>query len=978
MVCHTRINLLKTAFARFIFLLLGATGLSAQTLSMVSGNGQLVAQQFQTNSPLVVQATGANGKPAAGVTVNWAITAGEQATLSSTSTTTDSNGLASVVFTATTLNTLLSYAPSTVTASAGSSSVNFVVTILQTLASVSMTIGTPAVGATLTAPSGTTIPAAVVVHVYAEGGVQSGQGIPNVGLRVANAQDQTLTPPAACNALAGTALSDSSGTATCNLTLTGPAGSTQLVGVTGDFIDNPTFTLDITPGATCKYSLSASSQSVSSSGGPGSVDVVTTSGCAWTAVSNTNFVSISSGASGTGDGTVSYTVAANTGAARSGTLTIAGQTYTVNQSAASSTGGGGGLSITTAQNLPPGNAGANYSTTLTATGGQQPYTWSISGSLPPGLSLTPSTGVISGTPSSSGVYGFTATVTDAANNHASGNLSLTINGSSSGSFTITNVSFAEGTVGQPYSQPLTTANFCSTPFSHNVNFSVTAGSLPGGLSITSNPDSSHSITGTPQSSGAFQFTLTATDVCGHTATQSFTIIIGGAPGSQSMTVSSTSLSFTAQNGSPAPADQTLTISANTGTLNYSVAVNTNSGNNWLVAKSATTGTTPGSFTVGVANYSTLAPGPYTGSVVISSSASNSPVIVKVTLTVNAAPSLILQGPTLIQLSQVASAAPKFTPVAVEQLALASGAGPVHFTASALTNDGSNWLSITPADGVTPQTLTASIDTGGLKPGNYTGTAVIRPDSGTPVTVNFTVTVTQQLPALVSLVNGASFLNGPVSPGEIVTVFGTALGPLIPANVQLDQSGKVATNLAGTQLLFDGVPAAMIYSSAGQISAIVPYEVAGNAGTSVAVEYLGLSSGAVSVPVADSAPGIFVLNSSGQGAILNQDGSVNSSTNGADPGSVISIFATGEGQTNPAGVDGNVTGSQLPAPLLPVTVQIAGQTTQVLYAGAAPGEPSGVLQVNAMVPPSVPHGTSVPVVITVGTATSQTGVTVAIK
>ena len=884
-----------------------------------------------------------------------------------------------MIFSATSINTLLSYAPSTVTASAGSSSVNFIVTTVQKLGSVTVQIATPNVGATLTGASGTTIPAAVVVHVYAEGGVQSGQGIPNVGLRVANSQDQTLTPPAACNALAGIALTDSSGTATCNLSLTGPPGTTPLVGVIGDFIDNPTFNLDITPGAPCSYSLSANNQSFSSSGGPGSVNVATTSGCAWTAVSNADFVSITSGASGTGNGAVSYTVAANTSTARSGTATIAGKTYTVNQSAAS-TSGGGGLSITT-QNLPTGNVGANYSTTLSATGGQTPYTWSINGALPSGLSLTPSSGVISGTASSSGVYGFTATVTDAANNQASQTLSLTINsGTSSGSFAITNVSFANGTVGKQYSQPLTTANFCSTPFSHNVNFSVASGSLPSGLSITTNPDGSHSIAGTPQTSGAFPFTLSATDSCGNVASSSFTIIIGGAPGAQTMSVNMPALSFTAQNGSAAPpADQTITISSNTGTLNYSVAVNTNSGGNWLVAKSATTGTTPGSFTVGVANYSTLKPGPYTGSIVISSLASNSPVIVNVTLTIIATPAVILQSPSSFSVSQVASAGQNSTPVTQEQIVLASGAAPVHFTASASTLDGNNWLTVLPPAGFTPAALTASIDTGGIPAGNYTGTAVVTPDSGTPIPITFMVTVTQQLPALVSVVNGASFLNEPVAPGEIVTVFGTALGPLIPANLQLDEFGRVANSLAGTQILFDGFPAPIIYSSAGQVSVIVPYEISGDTTTSVLAEYLGMRSTALTVPVAATAPGIFVLDSSGQGAILNQDSSVNSTTNPAAPGSVVSIFATGEGQTNPAGVDGFIAQGAVAMPLLPVTVQIAGEDAPVSYAGAAPGEPSGVLQVNAMIPADVPRGTSVPVVIMVGTSTvSQSSVTVAIQ
>ena len=58
--------------------------------------------------------------------------------------------------------------------------------------------------------------------------------------------------------------------------------------------------------------------------------------------------------------------------------------------------------------------------------------------------------------------------------------------------------------------------------------------------------------------------------------------------------------------------------------------------------------------------------------------------------------------------------------------------------------------------------------------------------------------------------------------------------------------------------------------------------------------------------------------------------------------------------------------------------ISGENAEVLYAGAAPGEPSGVLQVNAQIPADVPRGTNVAVVITVGSVSSQAGVTVAIK
>ena len=95
-----------------------------------------------------------------------------------------------------------------------------------------------------------------------------------------------------------------------------------------------TFTVNqAAPAPSCTYSISPPSQNVSDSASSGSVAVTTTSGCAWTASSNASWLAITSGASGTGNGSVGFSVAANTGSARSGTLTVAGQTFTVNQSA---------------------------------------------------------------------------------------------------------------------------------------------------------------------------------------------------------------------------------------------------------------------------------------------------------------------------------------------------------------------------------------------------------------------------------------------------------------------------------------------------------------------------------------------------------------------------------------------------------------------------------------------------------------------
>jgi uncharacterized protein (TIGR03437 family) len=129
----------------------------------------------------------------------------------------------------------------------------------------------------------------------------------------------------------------------------------------------------------------------------------------------------------------------------------------------------------------------------------------------------------------------------------------------------------------------------------------------------------------------------------------------------------------------------------------------------------------------------------------------------------------------------------------------------------------------------------------------------------------------------------------------------------------------------------------------------------------------------------AAPALFSANSSGKGngAILNQDTSVNSPSNPAAKGSIVVLYGTGEGQTNPRGVDGRIASSVFPKPLGSVSVTIGGIAAQVLYAGAAPGLVAGVFQINATLPPGVPSG-AVSVVVTVGTASSQPGLTLSVQ
>jgi uncharacterized protein (TIGR03437 family) len=184
--------------------------------------------------------------------------------------------------------------------------------------------------------------------------------------------------------------------------------------------------------------------------------------------------------------------------------------------------------------------------------------------------------------------------------------------------------------------------------------------------------------------------------------------------------------------------------------------------------------------------------------------------------------------------------------------------------------------------------------------------------------------------------------------------------------------------------FDGIPAPIIYTKSTQVSVMVPYEIAGKTSTSMVVSYNGASSAPLAVNVVSAAPGIYTLNQSGtgQGAILNQNGTVNGTQNPEVAGDIIQIYLTGEGQTTPAGVDGAVTPGRLPVPTPTgvVGVTIGGvpvSGANITFAGEAPGVISGVMQVNARVPPGAGTG-SVPVVVSVGGVNSQANVTVSLR
>jgi uncharacterized protein (TIGR03437 family) len=232
-------------------------------------------------------------------------------------------------------------------------------------------------------------------------------------------------------------------------------------------------------------------------------------------------------------------------------------------------------------------------------------------------------------------------------------------------------------------------------------------------------------------------------------------------------------------------------------------------------------------------------------------------------------------------------------------------------------------------------------------------------------------------------NAASYNTDTVSPGEIVSLFGSNLGPTSIVTLQVN-NGVVTNSLAGTQVLFDGVAAPMVFTLNGQVSAVVPYGVAGKTSTQVQVQYQNAMSNTVTKQVQAATPAIFSLDSTGMGpgAIRNEDTSVNSTGNPAARGSVIALYCTGGGVTTPATTtDGLVIG--VPAPKLTaqppaaVKVTIGGVDAEVQYAGAVPGTIAGFTQINVKVPEVTP-GLALPVVVKIGDFTSGGSVTVAVK
>ena len=446
----------------------------------------------------------------------------------------------------------------------------------------------------------------------------------------------------------------------------------------------------------------------------------------------------------------------------------------------------------------------------------------------------------------------------------------------------------------------------------------------------------------------------------------------------------TSLTFTQAAGGAAPDSQAVQIAGVPSGTTIGVIATVLSGTGWLTATSS------GDTVTVTANGSQLAQGTYSGVVtVIVPGAGSSPLYIPITLNVTVATSAIALSTNSVSFNVLAGS--MSVPGAQSVQVTSTTGSSVPFSASFVPSTGGNFLTVTPTSGNTPATLSLSVNASVadmLAAGTYSGDVQVSSGSGAIQTVKATLVVNPSgTPVVLAITSGASLQAGAVSPGEIVTIWGNGIGPVSPAtgtSFAPTANGTVPTTLANVTITFNNVDAPLIFVSQDQINAIVPYEVAGLTNVSVVIQNNGVASPAFTVPVVAVAPAIFSLsdNGSGQGAILNSNASVNGTGNPAAPGSIISIFATGEGVLVPAGTTGCITGGTLPLPkpaATPVSVTIGGeQASSITYAGEAPDSVCGLLQINATLPSDLGAGAQ-PVVLTIGTSSSASqAITVAVN
>ena len=232
-------------------------------------------------------------------------------------------------------------------------------------------------------------------------------------------------------------------------------------------------------------------------------------------------------------------------------------------------------------------------------------------------------------------------------------------------------------------------------------------------------------------------------------------------------------------------------------------------------------------------------------------------------------------------------------------------------------------------------------------------------------------------------SAANAVNNVVAPGEFISIYGNGLGPAVGVGLEIDSNGRVASSLGGSQVSFGGVLAPLFYAAENQINVLVPYEVAKSTQVNMTIAAGAGLSQTLALQVAAAQPNIM--------AVLNSDGSRNSSSNPASPGDTVTILVSGAGALSPQLADGTIAASPAPQPAsnvqvnffftlfsfclvdCPPNIGIGTLAATPAYVGGIPGMVIDLLRVDVPVPANLYMAGPPPfgVAVRVGNSTSPT-------
>ncbi len=512
-------------------------------------------------------------------------------------------------------------------------------------------------------------------------------------------------------------------------------------------------------------------------------------------------------------------------------------------------------------------------------------------------------------------------------------------------------------------KPTFTTSTPATDYWLTVN--LDSGTLPSSISVEVNP--------TSLAVGTYSSAVTIT-VAGVASPAVVTVGLEVTAPPSTLSLSPTNLIFTAP---PSPSvAQTVTLSTNDSPISYTAT----SGATWLSVSPPVGIVLPGdlvTLTVNV-NAMNLAPriAPYTANITVVASgatvtAKSQNILVTVTVE-SITPSIASIWPLILP----ENAGPQTITIRGASFYAASVAGVQGVPAPLVTTI------------LSPTALLAVVPASLLTQAAILGIVVENPSPGgasapSPVSVG-------NIPTIFGVFSSASYASATISPGELVTMFGSNIGPAIPATMVV-AGGYASNNLGGVTVTIGGLSAPILYVSLNQVTVQVPYEVGVGAGQQVVVDYGGNVPASTIVTIAATAPGIFSTDGTGLGeaAAINTGVTsglvtLNSTTNPANIGDTVSLFLTGEGNYNPAPLLGATnTGLIIPVGYTPLpqlsplpTVNIGGVNASagVSYAGPVPGSILGVLQINVVVPLGSATGQAVPVTVSISGVNAQANVT----